>query len=264
MLTLDWLEQIERWVEGARLSRQCAQRAARIAWAADVAAGLSGATAQCAVELEAQRREQRQPGARRSAAAAAEAALMAGAGVRQVVELTEQEVEQREMEVRGRWLSSFGSLSAYGGVGHQMMERMGWQVCSRLGKQYSWQRVWCPVQVASYSNRTGIQCSALQRAQSLQGREAETRRSRRGPLVFVGSSVQLSAQAAALAAAQVACRCLSLSRTMARYQARVCSGLAVMAACQAAAITMEAVGQAAECAAVMTAATRFLPERAEA
>ena len=149
-----------------------------------------------------------------------------------------------EMEVRWRWKSNFGSLSSYGGVGHHMMERMGWQVGSRLGKQYSWQRVWRPVQATSYSNRTGIRCPALRRTQIPQGRNAEPLRRRHSPLVFVGSSVQLSAKAAALAAAQIACRCLSLSRTMARYQARVRSGLAAMAACQAAAITMVAVRQA--------------------
>ena len=159
-----------------------------------------------------------------------------------------------EMEVRWSWKLNFGSLSSYGGVGHHMMEHMGWQVGSRLGKQYSWQRVWRPVQATSYSGRTGIRCPARHITLSSQGRNAEPLRRRHNPLVFVGSSVQLSAKAAALAAAQIACRCLSLSRTMARYQARVRSGLAAMAACQAAAITMVAVRQAAECAAVMTAA----------
>ena len=263
MLTFDWTEWLKEWLKETSLSRHCTKRAARAAWGADIAAMLARDTAQCAVELELQRRQRSQPGARQSAATAARAALLAvregtvasisaGADVRRAVEQAEQEAEQMEMEVRWRWKSNFGSLSSYGGVGHHMMERMEWQVGSRLGKQYSWQRVWRPVQATSYSNRTGI-WSALRRTQSSQGGNAEPLRRRYSPLVFVGSSVQLSAKAAALAAAQVACRCLSLSRTMARYQARVRSGLAAMAACQAAAITMVAVRQAAECAAVMTA-----------
>ncbi len=46
MLTVDWSEQIERWMEEPRLSRQCAKRAARMKWAAEAVAGLSKGTAQ--------------------------------------------------------------------------------------------------------------------------------------------------------------------------------------------------------------------------
>ena len=146
-----------------------------------------------------------------------------------------------ETERRCRWQEQFGSLRRYGGVGHRMMEKMGWQVGSRLGKQYSWQRAWRPVQATSYSNRSGIRS------------EAEPLRYRHSSLVFAGSSVQLAAKAAALVAVQVACRCLSLSSTMSRYQSRVRSGLAAEAALQGAVMAMEVAGGAADCVAVAVA-----------
>ena len=241
----DCSAQVVRWAEEARLGRQCAQIAARIAWAAEVAAGLSWDTAQCAVELELRRREQRQPRARQAAAAAAKVALLAArqgtaacVKARSELRRVEQEAERMETERRCRWQEQFGSLRRYGGVGHRMMEKMGWQVGSRLGKQYSWQRAWRPVQATSYSNRSGIRS------------EAEPLRYRHSSLVFAGSSVQLAAKAAALVAVQVACRCLSLSSTMSRYQSRVRSGLAAEAALQGAVMAMEVAGGAADCVAV--------------
>ena len=78
ILAFNWTKQLKVWANDARLGREYTQRAARIAWAAEIAAGLSRDTAQCAVELELQRRARRQPGARQSAALAARAALLAG------------------------------------------------------------------------------------------------------------------------------------------------------------------------------------------
>ena len=147
ILAFNWTKQLKVWANDARLGREYTQRAARIAWAAEIAAGLSRDTAQCAVELELQRRARRQPGARQSAALAARAALLAGrqgtvaliaanAGVRQA----EQEAVRMELACRRQWMAQFGSLSLYESVGHHMLERMGWQVGSRLGKQHRWQR----------------------------------------------------------------------------------------------------------------------------
>ena len=130
MLTVDWSEQIERWLEEARFSRESAKRAARMAWAAEVAAELSKCTAQCAVELELHRRQQIQPGARQSAAAAAEVALLAAIHTTTVSGEADAVVGYVRWQRRQRWEAQYGSLRLYRGVGHGMMERMGWQVGS--------------------------------------------------------------------------------------------------------------------------------------
>ena len=71
--------------------------------------------------------------------------------------------------------------------------------------------------------------------------------------MFVRSTVQLSAKAAALVARQVDGWCSSFSRATMRFQARLCGKLAAAAACQGALIAMEVAGGAAVSVAVAVA-----------
>ena len=154
-----------------------------------------------------------------------------------------------------------------------MMERMGWRVGSSLGKQYSWRRAQRPVQLTSrwadrdfgvvlfQIGRQGLRGRVQRRARwgRTRSRPEPLRRSN-WPLVFVRSSTQRSARAAALVAQRVDFWCVGAIRAMRRlqarlmrFQARLCGGLAADAAWQGAVIAMEVAGAAADCVAVAVA-----------
>ena len=165
-----------------------------------------------------------------------------------------------QWENEQHWLAQFGSLRLYRGVGHSMMERMGWWVGSSLGKQHSWQRARRPVQLTSQMGRQGLRGRVQRMHKGRRRSSAEPLRRSHWPLVFIRSVTQRSARAAALVARRVDVWCVGLIRAMRRlqarlmrFQARLCGGLAADAAWQGAVIAMEVAGAAADCVAVAVA-----------
>ena len=230
-----------------------AAMAALAAWGAEVAAILAGDTARLAVWMLLCRRSRRPYHVGRidrdleaaSAAAvaahmallalsmanmtaggacakiAAKVALMAAWSGTTTALLAEVSAEKVAGE---QWVQMYGETSyraLYGGPGHQIMRRLGWNAGETLGRRYRWRTLYQPISHTDYRNREGLSASPI----------PWDYRSKHTPLRFMRSMVQQSSSGAAAAAASAAAAtALTVQRAVVRCGVVVCVIIAQRAA----------------------------------